>query len=106
MMDDEKNAINIIVLSEEIRKEIENILHTRFEVFEDFDLKGNDYAFFGLHNLLSPRELTYLAYMLEAQHGICFGMEEYDDPRFYNLGGLSEIVAEMIMKNPAGRYIE
>ena len=94
-MNDEKN---VAVAPKEVRKEIEELLHTRFEVPEDFALEdeyGND-TFFGLYSLLGPRELNYLAYMLERRYDIQFGMDEYDDPQFYSLGGLSQIVAKMV----------
>ncbi len=97
-MNDEKN---VAVAPKEVRKEIEELLHTRFEVPEDFALEdeyGND-TFFGLYSLLGPRELNYLAYMLERRYDIQFGMDEYDDPQFYSLGGLSQIVAKMVEGN-------
>ncbi len=95
-MDEKNNKYSVL---EEIRKEIENLLYTRFELSKKLVLDyGND-TFFGLRGLLVPRELTYLAYMLEQQYGVQFTMEEYDDPRFYSLSGLSEIVAEMLTEN-------
>lgn len=56
--------------------------------------EGKDYPFFGLRGLLGPRELAYLTYLLETRYGIQFGMEEYDDPAFYSLDGLSGIVTQ------------
>ncbi len=95
------NNKNVIVTSEEIGKQIEKLLHTRFGVSENFTAESSDGddAFFGLRSLLEPRELTYLAFMLETRYGIRFGMDEYDDPKFYCVRGLSEIVAEMVAGN-------
>lgn len=92
-MEGEKIAM---IVSEEVRKEIENFLKSRFDVPEDFAQGGEYDNFFGLRGLLHPRELTYLAYILEQRYDIQFRMKEYDDPRFYSISGLSEIIAEMI----------
>ncbi len=92
-MDGEKTAM---VGPEDVQKEIENFLQVRFDLPEDFVPGREEYEFFGLRGLLHPRELTYLAYLLEQRYGIRFRMEEYDDPRFYSLSGLSEIVAEVL----------
>lgn len=91
------NGISATVFLEEIRKEIEILLYDRFELKEDIieRLKVN---FFWEHGMFNPRELTYLAYMLEMRYGIQFGIQEYDDQRFYNLTGLLEIVGEMVAK--------
>jgi len=87
---------NMIVAPEEVRKEIENLLNTKFHFPKDFATKSKDYPFFGLHGLLCPRRMTYLTYMPERQYGIRFSMEEYDDTMFYSLDGLSEIVARLV----------
>lgn len=92
-MDGERTEM---MTSEDVRKEIENLLQNRFDVPEDFASGGEYDDFFSLEGLLVPRELTYLAYMLEQRYGIQFCMKEYDDPRFYSLSGLSEIIADMI----------
>lgn len=91
----------VIVTSQEIGKEIEMLLHTRFGVSDNFTVEGSDEddAFFGLRSLLEPRELTYLAFMLETRYGIRLGIEEYDNPKFYSVRGLSEIVAKMVAGN-------
>lgn len=83
-----------IATSEEVQEEIENLLHDRFDISEDL-VSGED-NFFGIRGLLAPRELTYLSYLLEMQYGIQFRMEDYDDPRFYSISGLSEIVANIL----------
>lgn len=85
----------VMILPEDIRENIKNLLQDRFDIPEEYPSEEND-DFFGLSGLIAPRELTYLAYMLEQMYGIQFGMEEYDDSRFYSLTGLSEIVANMI----------
>lgn len=82
--------------SEDIKKDIENLLQERFEMPEHFEPGGEEDDFFGLRGLLRPRELSYLAYILEQWYGIQFSMEDYDDSRFYSLSGISEIVAELI----------
>lgn len=92
MMEGGKAAM---VVPEDVKKEIENFLKDRFDFPEDFVPGGEEDEFFGLRGLLHPRELTYLAYLLEQYYGIRFSMEEYDDPRFYSISGLSEIVAEV-----------
>lgn len=94
-MGDEKNAMIVL---EDVKKEIENLLQDRFEMREEFVPGGEEDDFFGLRGLLHPRELTYLAYLLEQRYGIQFSMEDYDDSRFYSLSGLSEIVAGLIKK--------
>lgn len=94
---DERSNKNPI--SEEIRKEIESLLYTKFGLSKKLFLSAGNDAFFGLRGLLVPRELTYLAYMLEQQFGIQFTMEEYNDTRFYSISGLSEIVTEMLNEN-------
>lgn len=81
-----------------VRKEIEGLLHDRFDVSEDFALREND-NFFGMQGLFGPRELTYVSYMLEARYGIQFDKKEYDDPKFYSISGLSEIVAQMLSED-------
>lgn len=81
-----------------VRKGIENLLHERFGVPEDFALREND-NFFGVQGLLGPRELTYVTYMLEAQYGIQFDKKEYDALKFYSISGLSEIVAQMLSED-------
>ena len=86
------------VTAEKIKAEIEGLLCDKFDVPENFALREND-AFFVLQALLEPRELTYVAYMLEAQFGIQFKKKEYDDPRFYTISGLSEVVAEMLSEH-------
>lgn len=92
-MDDGKN---VNISKRDIRKEIENLLYIRFGIPEDcFTSDMPHDAFFGEHGLLSPRELTYLSYMLETQYGIQFSEKEYGNPRFYSLSGLSEIISEM-----------
>ena len=86
----------VMIVPEDVQKEIENLLKSRFDTPEDFG-KGEEYDnFFGLRGLLHPRDLTYLAYILEQR----FGMKEYDDSRFYSLSGLSEIIAELIKAQP------
>lgn len=94
-MDSEKNAM---IVPEDIKKEIENLLQDRFEMPEEFVPGGEEDNFFGLRGLLQPRELSYLAYILEQRYGIQFSMEDYDDSRFYSLSGLSEIVVELLEK--------
>lgn len=84
--------------SENIKKDIENLLQDRFEMPEYFEPGGEEDDFFGLRGLLHPRELSYLAYILEQRYGIQFSMEDYDNSRFYSLSGLSEIVAGLIKK--------
>lgn len=86
----------VIIAPEDVRREIENLLQDRFEMPEEFVPGGEEDNFFGLRGLLGPRELTYLAYMLEQRYAIQFSMEEYDDPRFYSLSGLSEIVTDIL----------
>ena len=86
------------ITAEKIKAGIEGLLCEKFSVPENFALRDND-AFFGLQALLEPRELTYVAYMLEAQYGIQFNKKQYDDPRFYTVSGLSEVVAEMLPEN-------
>ena len=90
-MNEEKNATAV---QAKIRNEIANLLHTRFNVPEASVSESAEGWFFGLHALLTPRELTYLAHMLEMQYNIQFCSPEYDDPRFYSLAGLSEIIEE------------
>ncbi len=90
------------IASEDIKKDIESLLQERFEMPEYFEPGGEEDDFFGLRGLLGPRELTYLAYILEQQFGIQFSMEDYDDSRFYSLSGLSEIVAGLIKKQSVG----
>ncbi len=85
-----------MIVSEDVRKEIENLLQNRFDVPKDFFSERDYDDFFGLQGLLTPRELTYLAYMLEQGYGIRFSMKEYDDPGFYSLSGLSEIIVNML----------
>lgn len=91
---------NIVNNSEDIKKEIESLLQNRFEMPEYFEPGGEEDNFFGLRGLLQPRELSYLACMLEQRYGIQFSMEDYDDSGFYSLSGLSEIVAGLIKSNP------
>ena len=88
------------IASEEIKKDIESLLQDRFEMPEYFEPGGEEDNFFGLRGLLQPRELSYLACMLEQRYGIQFSMEDYDDSGFYSLSGLSEIVAGLIKSNP------
>lgn len=90
-MDNGKNAI---VTPKGVRKEIVNLLCDRFDIPGDLKPEEEN-DFFGLRGLLEPRDLTYLSYLLEMQYGIQFGRKEYDDPRFYQISGLSEIVAEL-----------
>lgn len=97
------NEKNKSAVPEEIKIEIENLLCTKFEMSEDFTSENKNKDFFGLRALLKPRELTYLAYMLEMRYNIRFSVDDYDDPRFYNLTGLSEIVAEMLNNKYVGR---
>lgn len=99
-----KNKKNVIVDSEKIRKDIENLLYDRFDISKNLDLNDGEDNFFGEYGLLEPRELTYLAYMLENKYDIQFSMEEYDDIRFYNLSGLSEIIAEVISRKNFKMY--
>jgi hypothetical protein len=88
---------DVIVVPKDVRKEIENLLRTRLYLPSDIILiEGRDYPFFGLRGLLNSRGLTYLTHLLETQYDIRFGMEEYDDPMFYSLDGLSEIVARLV----------
>ena len=88
------------IASEDIKKDIESLLQERFEMPEYFEPGGEEDNFFGLRGLLQPRELSYLAYILEQRYGIQFSMEDYDDSRFYSLSGLSEIVAGIIKNKP------
>lgn len=83
---------------QKIREEIENILCTRFMVSQDLlcGMESADDTFFGSQCGIGPRDMTYLAYILETRFNICFGKKEYEDPRFYSLVGLSEIVTSMI----------
>ena len=89
------------IASEDIKKDIESLLQERFEMPEYFEPGGEEDNFFGLRGLLQPRELSYLAYILEQRYGIQFSMEDYDDSRFYSLSGLSQIVAGIIKNNPS-----
>ena len=86
-----------MIVPEDVRREIENLLQDRFEVSGNY-VPGEDCDFFGLRGVLQPLELTYLAYILEQRYGIQFSMEDYDDSRFYSLSGLSEIVSGLIKK--------
>ena len=88
------------IASEDIKKDIESLLLERLEMPEYFEPGGEEDNFFGRRGLLQPRELSYLAYILEQRYGIQFSMEDYDDSRFYSLSGLSEIVAGIIKNNP------
>ena len=92
-MDDEKRTAIIL---EEIRKEIKTLLHDRFGLKKGIMSESVEGNFFGRRGLLNPLELTYLAYILEIRYIIHFSFKEYEDQRFYNLGGLSEIVMEMV----------
>lgn len=86
-----------IEVPEEVRRNIENLLRTRFYMFRDFALTENrDYSFFGHRSLLSPRELTYLSHLLEMQYNIRFCAGDYDNPMFYSVNGLSEIVLRLV----------
>jgi len=88
---------NMNITPKEIRKKIENLLETKFFLPQDVVFTENrDYPFFGLRSILSPRGLTYLTYLLEKYYRIQFGAEEYDDPMFYSLDGLSEIIAQLV----------
>lgn len=87
---------NEVTAPEEIRKAIVNLLHVYFGYFDNIEFNDKDYNFFGLHGVLGPRELTYLTYMLEMRYDIQFNMKEYDEPEFYSLNGLSEIIARML----------
>lgn len=87
---------SVCVTSEEIRKEMEELLYERFDLSNEFALERVERCFFGVCGLINPRELTYLAYMLERKYGIRFSMKEYDDQRFYSISGLSEIVADIV----------
>ena len=87
------------IASEDIKKDIESLLQERFEMPEYFEPGGEEDNFFGLRGLLQPRELSYLAYILEQRYGIQFSMEDYDDSRFFRLSGLSEIFAGIIKNN-------
>ncbi len=84
-----------MIVPDEIQKEIKILLFDRFGLTEDIMLQNEDGNFFGERGLLNPRELTYLAYMLEQRYNIQFSMREYNDQRFYNLSGLSTMIAEM-----------
>ncbi len=92
-MDDGKNVAATL---KGIREEIEILLCDNFGLSGKPGLEDEEGRFFGVRGLLKPRELTYLAYMLQMQHGIRFDIREYDDPRFYSISGLSEIVVEMV----------
>ncbi len=87
---------NVTANLKEIREEIEVLLCDNFGLSEKLKLEDEEVRFFGVRGLLRPRELTYLAYMLQMQYGIRFGIQEYDDPRFYSISGLAEIVEEMV----------
>ena len=87
------------VSSEEIRGEIENFIRDRFDSSERVISENVEGNFFGERGMMNPRELTYLAYLLEMRYGIQFGMKEYDDERFYNLAGMSELIVEMVNGN-------
>lgn len=89
---------NVYVTQEGIRREIEILLCTRFEVPKKFiqNMENEEGLFFGVRSLIGPRDLVYLVYLLEKQYNICFGEAEYDNPKFYSLAGLSEIIANMI----------
>ena len=74
-----------------------DILHNRFGISSNLKEKVEDRdLFFGKNGLIHAREMTYLVYILEEEYGIKFGIQEYDDPRFYCLSGLSQIVIELI----------
>lgn len=88
----------ITVSLEGIRGEIEILIHERFSTSESVISENVEGNFFGERGMMNPRELTYLAYLLEMRYGIRFGVKEYDDQRFYNLAGLSEIIMEMVGK--------
>lgn len=85
--------------SQDIKKEIEKFLFDNFDIPKESVAERGEENFFGLDGLLNPRELTYLARMLETRYGIQFSMEEYDSPEFYNLSGLSGMVAGMTAEN-------
>lgn len=95
MMGVKKNAGSV---PEDVRGEIETLLCDRFGLTEKRISENAEGNFFGVRGLLKSRELTYLAYLLEMRYDIRFGMEEYDDQRFYSLPGLSELVSELVSK--------
>lgn len=85
------------IVPEEVRMKIEDLLHTSFHVhIKDVLTEGVDCPFFGIHGLLNPRELTYLTYLLEINYDIKFNEDNYDDPMFYSVDGLSAIVAHLV----------
>ena len=100
------NKKNKYIMQEKIREEIKDLLCTRFEVPKNFihRMENTEGSFFGVQCLIGPRELTYLVYILEKHYNICFSETEYDNPQFYSLSGISEIIANMITAQKAKEW--
>ena len=76
------------------KDDIFHLLHTKFNIAQNRLSVLEEKGYFGTGGLLAVRDLVYLVYFLEKKYDVTFMEEDYNNPDFYTVEGLSCILRE------------
>lgn len=80
----------------DIRQSIINSLNSRFCLPSDNLPTGIDGGFWGVNSPIDALDIVYLVYILETEYDIFFSGIDFDDPSFFTMEGLTELIMQKL----------